>query len=94
VRLDFVPAKRQRVHNTTFDLSTLSPVGVTARGTRIAAKPVARIVRVRKSARAKETGKGGARPRGRSTVTKKRNTEKPEKPEKPERAEQRSLFEE
>jgi topoisomerase-4 subunit A len=43
VQLDFVPAKRQRVHETTFDLASLDLTGVAARGTRMAPKPVARI---------------------------------------------------
>jgi hypothetical protein len=43
VHLRFVPQKRARVHETVFDLSTLNPCGLGARGTRMAAKPVARI---------------------------------------------------
>jgi topoisomerase-4 subunit A len=45
--LDFIPAKRQRVHNTTFDLETLSYTGAAARGTRMAPKPVARMKKLR-----------------------------------------------
>jgi topoisomerase-4 subunit A len=44
VQLKFAPAKRQRVKEAQFDLSTLSPTGVTARGTRLSPKPVSRVV--------------------------------------------------
>ena len=47
LHLDYVPKKRQRVHNTTFDLSELDFVGVTAKGRRLAPKPVARLKRLR-----------------------------------------------
>jgi hypothetical protein len=47
VHLDFVPRKRQRVHEADFDLAELEPTGVTARGRRLAPKPVARIKRIR-----------------------------------------------
>ncbi len=43
VHLSFVPAKRQRVTEATFDMSTLRPCGLSARGTRMAPKPTARI---------------------------------------------------
>jgi topoisomerase-4 subunit A len=46
--MDFVPKKRQRVHEATFDLAQLEPTGVTARGRRLAPKPVARIKRIRR----------------------------------------------
>jgi topoisomerase-4 subunit A len=48
VRLDFVPAKRQRVHEADFDLAELDLKGVTALGRRLAPKPVARIKRFRR----------------------------------------------
>ncbi len=47
VHMTFVPRKRQRVHEAAFDLSELSLTGVSARGRRLAPKPVARIKRVR-----------------------------------------------
>jgi topoisomerase-4 subunit A len=47
VHLDFVPRKRQRVHEADFDLGELEPTGVGARGRRLAPKPVARIKRIR-----------------------------------------------
>ena len=60
LHLDYVPKKRQRVHNTTFDLSELDFVGVTAKGRRLAPKPVARIKRLRgdeaEQARADQSG--------------------------------------
>ena len=43
VDLGFVPAKRQRVKGASFDLSTLQPTSPTARGARLAAKPVSRV---------------------------------------------------
>ncbi len=50
LHLDFVPAKRQRVHNATFDLGSLEYSGISTRGTRMAPKPVARIKRLKRSA--------------------------------------------
>jgi topoisomerase-4 subunit A len=47
VHVDFVPAKRQRVHEADFDLAVLEFTGVTARGRRVAPKPVAKVRRVR-----------------------------------------------
>jgi len=47
VELDFVPKKRQRVHQATFDLGELEPTSAAARGRRLAPKPVARVRRVR-----------------------------------------------
>jgi topoisomerase-4 subunit A len=47
VYMDFVPRKRQRVNQATFDLSVLETTGITARGRRLAPKPVARIKRIR-----------------------------------------------
>jgi topoisomerase-4 subunit A len=44
VELRFAPAKRQRVKQLVCDLRELEPTGVTARGTRLAPKPVAKVV--------------------------------------------------
>jgi topoisomerase-4 subunit A len=55
LQMAFVPMKRQRVKEGRFDLTGLEPTGVTARGTRLAPKPVARIRHLRgrrRSARA------------------------------------------
>jgi topoisomerase-4 subunit A len=41
--LDFVRTPRQRVRSGSFDLATLEPMGVTARGVRLARKAVSRI---------------------------------------------------
>lgn len=49
LQLDFVPRKRQRVLEATFDLAELEETGITARGKRLAPKPVARIRRLRRS---------------------------------------------
>ena len=43
LQVEFVPAPRQRVKKASFDLTQLEPVGVTARGARVAAKPVGRV---------------------------------------------------
>ncbi|MEZ4215417.1 MAG: DNA topoisomerase IV subunit A [Myxococcota bacterium] len=43
VTLEFVPAKRQRLKSAKFDLGELVPTGTTARGTRLAPKPVAKV---------------------------------------------------
>ncbi len=43
VHMDFIPAKRQRVKDATFELADLEPISVTARGRRLAPKPVSRI---------------------------------------------------
>jgi topoisomerase-4 subunit A len=43
VRLHFVPKKRQKINDTKVDLKLIKPCGLTARGTRLHAKPVRRI---------------------------------------------------
>ena len=43
LQIKFVPAKRQRVKESAFDMAELEFSGVAARGTRIAPKPVSRI---------------------------------------------------
>jgi topoisomerase-4 subunit A len=48
VHMDFVPKKRQRVHEATFELAVLEETGVTSLGRRLAPKPVARLKRIRK----------------------------------------------
>lgn len=47
IELKYMKTPRQRVRESEFDLSSLRPTGVTARGTRLAPKPVARIKRLR-----------------------------------------------
>jgi len=47
IHVDFAPAKRQRVHEAEFDLSVLEVTGVTARGRRVAPKPVSKVRRIR-----------------------------------------------
>ena len=72
VSLAFVPAKRQRLKASKFDLRELGPTGAAARGTRLAAKPVGRIqhlapktprrrTRVKTAGGKAGSGKGGAR---------------------------------
>ncbi len=43
VHMDFVPAKRQRVHEADFDLAELEFKGVSALGRRLAPKPVSKL---------------------------------------------------
>jgi topoisomerase-4 subunit A len=47
IHVDYVPMKRQRVHEAEFDLSILEVIGVTARGRRLAPKPAAKVKRIR-----------------------------------------------
>jgi topoisomerase-4 subunit A len=47
VHLSYVKKPRQRVHESTFDLESLEPTSPSARGARLAPKPVARIKRIR-----------------------------------------------
>ncbi len=61
LELDFVPQKRQRVKQATADLAALEITGVSARGHRLAPKPVARIRKKRRGASdAVPTGDGDA----------------------------------
>ena len=46
VHVTFVPRKRQRVHEAVFDLADIDFQGTTARGRRIAPKPVAKIKKI------------------------------------------------
>jgi topoisomerase-4 subunit A len=61
VHLDFVPAKRQRVKNATFELEDLEVISVTARGRRLAAKPVSRIKVLKQKPSAEIPASGSAR---------------------------------
>lgn len=47
LHMQFVPAPRQRVKEGTFDLAKLRATAITARGTRLATKPVSRVKVVR-----------------------------------------------
>ena len=58
--MDFVPATRQRLHSATFDLGELRVMGVSARGRRLAPKPVARMKKLRKGEARQEVDDGGA----------------------------------
>lgn len=49
IHMDFVPAKRQRVREARFDLSILDEVGASARGRRLAPKPVLKLRKMRAS---------------------------------------------
>jgi len=49
IHVDFVPMKRQRVHEAEFDLSILDFTGVAAKGRRLAPKPAAKVKRIRQN---------------------------------------------
>ncbi|MCK5378503.1 MAG: DNA topoisomerase IV subunit A [Acidobacteria bacterium] len=55
IHMDFVPAKRQRVREARFDLSILDEVGASARGRRLAPKPVLKLRKMRQSELEAET---------------------------------------
>ena len=61
VHLDFVPQKRQRLKEAEFDLSTLEPTSPSARGARLAPKPVGKLKVVKAAPRARKPAdpKGG-----------------------------------
>ena len=71
VHLDFVPAKGQRIKEARFRLKTLDFCGVTARGTRLALKPVAHLRLIKKKVAGKKTGTSAATPAARKKATKK-----------------------
>lgn len=54
--LKFAPVKRQRVKETTFDLGQLEPTSVSARGVRIAAKPVSQVKWIREEPKSAKAG--------------------------------------
>jgi len=60
VHMDFVPAKRQRVKEAEFDLSILEPTSPSARGTRMAPKPVAKL-RLIPSGKTEKKGRAGSK---------------------------------
>jgi topoisomerase-4 subunit A len=59
LHLKFAAMKRQRVHEAIFDLSELETTGITARGTRLAPKPVAQIKLTEKPTPSKPSRGGG-----------------------------------
>ena len=63
IELEFVPAKRQRLKDAKFDLGTLEPTAPTARGTRMAPKPVAKV-RLLPAAPGKGPKGAGGKPTG------------------------------
>jgi topoisomerase-4 subunit A len=60
VHMDFVPAKRQRVKEADFDLSALEMTSPTARGARMAPKPVGKLKLIPSDKPAKGAKKGPA----------------------------------
>jgi topoisomerase-4 subunit A len=65
--LEFARTPRQRIHSATFDLSILEPTGVTARGVRLAQKPVSRV-KLRPARQPKRRKKSQAPSRARQAV--------------------------
>jgi topoisomerase-4 subunit A len=63
--MKFAPAKRQRVTEATYDLAELEPTSVTARGVRLAAKPVSQVKWLREEPKPAKAAKprkpGGAK---------------------------------
>ena len=60
--LGFVPAKRQRLKSASFDLANLQLTSPTARGTRLAAKPVAKVQLKKSKTRAPSRKAAGKKP--------------------------------
>ncbi len=58
IHVTFAPMKRQRVHEAEFDLSILEVIGVTARGRRLAPKPVSKVKRIRAADEGGSNGDG------------------------------------
>jgi topoisomerase-4 subunit A len=71
LKLDFVPAKRQRVKTATFDLSALEQTGTGSRGTRLAAKPVAKLKfeAAKSKSKSKSKSKPGSKPARKRAAT-------------------------
>ncbi|MEZ4331955.1 MAG: DNA topoisomerase IV subunit A [Myxococcota bacterium] len=59
VEMEFVPAKRQRLKEMKFDLDSLEPTAPSARGTRMAPKPVAKVKLLPAAPGAKGKGQSG-----------------------------------
>jgi topoisomerase-4 subunit A len=66
VKMDFTPAKRQRLKEADFDLSTLEQTGPAARGARLAPKPVSKIKYVPAKASSKPASKAAKTDAGNS----------------------------
>lgn len=64
VHLDFVPAKRQRLKEADFDLAELEWTSPTARGVRIAPKPIGKVKLIPAPEAKGKAGKAKAKPAG------------------------------
>ena len=64
VHMDFVPAKRQRLKEADFDLSTLETTSPSARGARMAPKPVGKLKRIPAEEGAATRRKSAKKPAG------------------------------
>jgi hypothetical protein len=62
--MDFVPAKRQRLKEADFDLSTLETTSPSARGARMAPKPVGKLKRIPAEEGAATRRKSAKKPAG------------------------------
>ena len=80
VHLYFVPAKRQRITETTFELSSINPIGVTARGSRMAPKTVSKLKLIKHAGDFETANEDAESPdTGGATATRKRR-KPPKKP--------------
>ena len=74
VSLSYVPAKRQRLKGSKYDLGELVPTSPTARGTRLAAKAVSRVQHLpRKATRRKSTGANVLSPRSKAAAQRRKS---------------------
>ncbi len=69
VHLDFVPAKRQRLKEADFDLAELEWTSPTARGVRIAPKPIGKVKLIPAPEGKGKAGKAKAKPAGKGKTT-------------------------
>ncbi|MEZ4355112.1 MAG: DNA topoisomerase IV subunit A [Myxococcota bacterium] len=70
IQMDFVPAKRQRLKEAVFDLGELDFTSPSARGTRIAPKPVGKLKHVPGAKSAGKKASGGAKGAGKRGAAK------------------------
>ncbi|HPG28523.1 MAG TPA: hypothetical protein PLW10_23025, partial [Myxococcota bacterium] len=70
VEMEFVPAKRQRLKEAVFDLGELDFTSPSARGTRIAPKPVGKLKHVPGAKSAGKKASGGAKGAGKRGAAK------------------------
>jgi len=87
VSMSYVPAKRQRLKGSKYDLGELIPTSPTARGTRLAPKPVSRLQHLsRKAPKKKTTGANVRSPRSRAVKQRRAAAPSPPDAEDPPRS--------